>query len=70
MSKLFFKYRVVIISGILLLSLLFAMFLKDGNVRDFFIGLATGVALVIFGQNISTVKSEQKNQHINMINEN
>jgi hypothetical protein len=63
MNKLFFNYRPVIISGLILFSLLTAMILKNGDLKDFFIGVATGAALIAFGQSIVKVRSQEKNKY-------
>ncbi len=63
MTKLFLNYRPVIINAIVLFSLLTAMILKNGDARDFFVGIATGAALITFGQSIAKVKSKEKNKY-------
>ncbi len=70
MSKLFFKYRAVVIAGLLLISLALSMFFKDGNLRDFLIGIATGIALVSFGQSLSIVKSKEKSKYVKLAERN
>ncbi len=39
------------------------MILKNGDARDFFVGIATGAALITFGQSIVEVKSKGKNKY-------
>ncbi len=63
MMKLFFNYKPVIINAIILFSLLTAMILKNGDAKDFFVGIATGAALITFGQSIVKVKSKEKNKY-------
>lgn len=64
MSRIFFKYRSVIINGLILFSLLTAFFLQDGALKDFFIGLATGAALINFGRVIGDLKAKNNNNCI------
>ena len=53
MNKIFYKYKAIIINGFILISLITAMILQNGALKDFFIGMATGAALVTFGQSIA-----------------
>lgn len=59
MSKIFFKYGSVIVSGVILISLLIASFVS-GSIKDFFLGAATGAALISFGQTIGEMKSKKR----------
>lgn len=59
MYKLFHKYRPAIISGLILISLIIANF-TSGALKDFFLGAATGVALISFGQTLGELKSENR----------
>ena len=59
MTRVFFKYRSVIISGFILISLLIASF-TSGSIKDGFLGIATGAALVSFGQTIAEMKLKKK----------
>lgn len=58
MSRIFFKFRSVIINGLILGSLVTAMILQDGALKDFFIGLCTGAALINLGKAIGDLKSK------------
>ncbi len=59
MTRFFFKYRSVIISGLILIAVLIASF-TSGTIKDGFLGLATGAALVSFGQNYWRNETEEK----------
>jgi hypothetical protein len=62
MYRLFYKYKPVIISGFILISLIAANF-TSAVLRDFFLGLATGAALVNFGQSLGEIKAKKKINH-------
>ncbi len=70
MNKIFFKYKAIIINGFILISLITAMILQNGALKDFFIGMATGAALVTFGQSIAEVKSKAKGNYETFSDEN
>ena len=70
MQNAFYKYRPIIINGIILLALIIAMVCKDGNVKDFFLGLGTGAALVNFGLSIKLVKEKENGSYTDLIDEN
>lgn len=64
MSRIFFKFRSVIINGLILVSLVTAMILQDGALKDFFIGLGTGAALINFGKAIGDLKSKNNTNYV------
>ena len=60
MYTFFVKYRQLLMNGVSLFSLIIALFLNDSAIRDFFIGLATGVSIITFGAAIEQLKSAKK----------
>jgi len=64
MSRIFFRYRRVIINAVILFSLITALVLQDGDLKDFFLGLATGAALINFGKAISESRSKTNINYI------
>jgi len=67
MHGIFYKYRQVIVSGLIVMSLIVANFFSAGSLRDFFVGMGLGVALVSFGQSIGDVKSKKRAQFENKL---
>lgn len=59
MYRLFYKYRPVIVSGLILISLVVATFASN-SIKDFFVGVATGAALLSFGQSLGEVQSKKQ----------
>jgi hypothetical protein len=64
MSRSFFKYRSAIINAVILFSLITALVLQNGDLKDFFLGLATGAALINFGRAIGELKSKNNSNYI------
>lgn len=62
MYKLYYKYKPAFISGFILISLIAANF-TSAVLRDFFLGVATGGALVNFGQSLGEIKAKKKINH-------
>ena len=59
MHRLFDKYRMVIMTGIILISLVVVNFAAEGIIKSFFTGVSTGVALVLFVKSIEDIKYER-----------
>jgi hypothetical protein len=59
MYKLFYKYKPAILTGFILISLLIANF-TVGSIKDFFIGMSTGAALISFGQSLRELKAKNE----------
>ncbi|MDQ2862048.1 MAG: hypothetical protein M3R50_00105 [Bacteroidota bacterium] len=70
MNRFFSKYRGVVINGLILFSLVTAMILQDGTLKDFFIGIGTGAALINFGRAIGDLKSKNNSNYIKGRNNN
>jgi hypothetical protein len=64
MNRSFFKYRGVIINAVILFSLITALILQNGDLKDFFLGLATGAALINFGKAIGDSRSKASINYI------
>ena len=70
MNRNFLKYRGVILNCLILSSLVIAIILQDGALKDFFLGLGTGAALINFGRAIGDLKSKNNNNYIKDENRN
>jgi hypothetical protein len=64
MNRSFLKYRSSIINGLIFFSLVTATFLHNGGLKDFFLGLATGAALINFGRAIGELKYKNNSNYI------
>jgi len=64
MNRNFLKYRDVIINGLILFSLATVIILHDSALKDFFLGLGTGAALINFGRAIGDSKSKNNANYI------
>lgn len=60
MYLIYNKYRNVIINGLILLALTVASFVPESNLRDCFLGVGFGAALVNFGISLRELKSTKE----------
>ncbi|MEO8413945.1 MAG: hypothetical protein ABI472_09810 [Ginsengibacter sp.] len=59
MYKLFYKYKPVIIKGLIFISLIIANF-ASGALSNFFLGAVTGAAMISFGQSLAEIKLKKQ----------
>jgi len=62
------KYRNVILNGLILFSLIAALFANGDALRSGFLSFGTGVALIIFGESIAEIKKQKVRSDVSKFN--